>query len=42
MDREENTEDMMDKFVWKKSYTWVLLFNAGYIIIFYYLMKSFA
>jgi len=42
MEKEDKTEDIMDKLVWKKSYTWVLLLNAVYIIIFYYLMKSFA
>ncbi|SMC36067.1 hypothetical protein SAMN06296427_101428 [Moheibacter sediminis] len=27
------------KRIWKKSYTWVLLVNAAYIIVFYLLMK---
>jgi len=42
MNTEKESEDVMDKFVWKKSYTWVLLLNAGYIVLFYYLMKTFA
>ena len=42
MEKEERTEDVLDKFVWKKSYTWVILINAAYIVLFYYLMKSFA
>ncbi len=27
---------------WKKSYTWVLLANVGYIVIFYFLMQLFS
>ncbi|MEM7086900.1 MAG: hypothetical protein AAF489_12000 [Bacteroidota bacterium] len=42
MEKEEHTEEIMEKFIWKKSYTWVLLLNAGYIVLFYYLMKSFS
>ena len=42
MNTEKEPEDVMDKFVWKKSYTWVLLLNAGYVVMFYYLMKTFA
>jgi len=41
---EENTvkKDMAKvKFIWKRSYTWVLLINTLYIILFYLLMKSF-
>lgn len=26
---------------WKRSYTWVLIANAVYIIIFYLIMKAF-
>ncbi len=29
------------KFTWKASYTWVLLFNTLYIVLFYLLMNSF-
>jgi hypothetical protein len=27
---------------WRQSYTWVLLANAAYILVFYLLMKIFA
>lgn len=27
---------------WRESYTWVLLANAGYILVFYILMKIFS
>jgi hypothetical protein len=27
---------------WKKSYTWVLVANAVYILIFYFLMKLYS
>ncbi len=27
---------------WKKNYTWVLLFNAIYILIFYIMMELFS
>ena len=27
---------------WKKSYTWLLLANAAYIVIFYFLMQIFS
>ena len=27
---------------WKKSYTWVLLANVGYIVVFYFLMQIFS
>lgn len=30
------------KLIWKKSYTWLLLSNAFYIIMFYLLMQIFA
>lgn len=32
---------MRDKFVWKKSYTIVLVANIAYILLFYFLMKMF-
>ena len=41
-DSEENKDTSLDKFVWKQSYTWVLLLNAAYIVLFYYLMKMFS
>ena len=31
-----------EKFVWKYSYTLLILLNAAYIILFYYLMKSYS
>ena len=31
---------MLDKFVWKKSYTLVLILNICYIIVFYYIMTG--
>ena len=31
-----------DFFVWKKSFSWVLLLNALYIVLFYFLMQSYA
>lgn len=39
----EGTEvdDTPVKFVWKRSYTWVLIFNAVYVLLFYWLMKSY-
>lgn len=27
---------------WKKSYTWVLVANAVYILVFYFLMKLYS
>ncbi len=27
---------------WRNSYTWVLIANAAYIVIFYFIMKIFA
>tara|TARA_R110000850_G_scaffold80862_1_gene173598 strand:+ start:150990 stop:151097 length:108 start_codon:yes stop_codon:yes gene_type:complete len=30
-----------EKYIWKKEYTWVLLANAIYIVLFYFLMTSF-
>jgi len=30
------------KYVWKKSYTIVLLANAFYILLFYFIMKIFS
>lgn len=31
-----------DTFIWKKSYTWILIINAIYIILFYLLMKTYS
>jgi len=28
--------------IWKKSYTWVLLINALYILLFYFIMHLYA
>lgn len=33
--------DQPKKYIWKKSYTLVLAANAGYIVVFYILMKIF-
>ena len=30
-----------EKYVWKKSYSLVLLANAAYILLFYFLMNTF-
>jgi hypothetical protein len=35
-------EEVKDKFVWKMKYTLVLLINAIYIVLFYYLMQSYS
>jgi hypothetical protein len=42
METDTVVEKVKDKFVWKWKYTVVLLFNALYIILFYYLMQSYA
>mgnify|MGYP005833237313 CR=1 FL=1 len=34
-------QEKPEKYHWKKSYTWVLLANAIYIVLFYLIMKSF-
>ncbi|SDS63992.1 hypothetical protein SAMN04487764_2688 [Gillisia sp. Hel1_33_143] len=31
-----------EKYIWKKSYTWMLVTNMTYIIMFYVIMKSFS
>lgn len=31
-----------EKYIWKKSYTLVLIANAIYIILFYFIMKTFS
>lgn len=43
MEHEETSQnDIPVKFSWKFKYTWVLLLNAAYIILFYLLMKSYS
>lgn len=42
MDNDTIVEEVKDKFVWKLKYTLVLLFNAIYIVLFYFLMKSYS
>ncbi|PKB44105.1 hypothetical protein AX016_2317 [Cellulophaga sp. RHA19] len=32
---------MEDKFVWKKEYSWVLLLNLMYAIVFFIIMKTY-
>ena len=36
-----NDKEINPKKSWRDSYTWVLLANAGYILVFYFLMKIF-
>ncbi len=38
----EHSKETMDKFIWKKSYTLVLLINVIYIVLFYFIMKTYA
>lgn len=33
-------DEMKEKMVWKREYTWVLVLNAIYILLFYYIMTS--
>ncbi len=42
MEVDKVVEEVKDKFVWKKKFTLVLLLNAGYIVLFYLLMKHYA
>jgi hypothetical protein len=42
MEKEHHNEETVDKFIWKKSYTLVLLINVIYIVLFYFLMKTYA
>ena len=32
---------MKHNFVWKKTYTWVLVLNALYILLFYFIMTAY-
>ncbi|MDX1463849.1 MAG: hypothetical protein R3359_12390 [Marinirhabdus sp.] len=41
METDEVVDQVKDKFIWKWKYTVVLLLNAGYIMLFYFLMKNF-
>ena len=34
-------EEIKDKFIWKRKYTLVLLFNAIYVVLFYLIMQRF-
>ncbi|MFT5437241.1 MAG: hypothetical protein ACI840_001894 [Ulvibacter sp.] len=34
-------EEIKNKFIWKRKYTLVLLFNAIYIVLFYLIMQSY-
>lgn len=38
---EDIVTEVDQKFVWKKSYSIVLLINAGYIVLFYFLMNAY-
>lgn len=31
-----------EKYIWKRSYTYVLLANAGYILLFYFIMENYS
>jgi len=42
MEENEIIEEVQQKFVWKTKYTLVLLVNAAYIILFYFLMQSYS
>lgn len=42
MEENEIIEEVQQKFTWKAKYTLVLLMNAAYIILFYFLMKNYA
>jgi hypothetical protein len=35
-------EEEKVKFTWKQSYTWMLLLNATYIVLFYLLMDYYS
>ncbi|RMA64578.1 hypothetical protein BXY75_1454 [Ulvibacter antarcticus] len=35
-------EIIIEKFVWKRSFTVVLLLNAAYIVLFYFLMQRYS
>jgi len=41
-EQDQNNIPEKTKFVWSHRYTLVLLFNAAYILFFYYLMKTYA
>lgn len=41
MEEQPHHQNALEKFIWRKSYTLVLLINAIYIILFYFLMKKF-
>lgn len=41
MNNEGSQDESSVKFVWKWSFTWVLLFNILYILFFYWLMKTY-
>jgi len=42
METDTIVEQVRDKFVWKAKYTIVLVVNAIYIVLFYFLMQSYA
>jgi len=41
MEKEGAQDEQKVKFVWKWSFTWVLIFNILYILFFYWLMKTY-
>lgn len=42
MENDSVVEQVRDKFVWKGKYTLVLVVNAIYIVLFYFLMQTYA
>jgi hypothetical protein len=42
MEKEHHNEETVDKLIWKKSYTLLLLINVIYIVLFYFFMKTYA
>lgn len=38
----QEQKEVSEKWIWKMSYSWVLIINAVYILLFYLLMKSYA
>ena len=41
MENDTVVEEVKNEFIWKRKYTIVLLLNAIYIVLFYYLMQSY-
>lgn len=41
MENDTVVEKVKNEFIWKRKYTIVLLVNAIYIVLFYFLMQSY-